>query len=179
VNLPEKIVEITRSFSEADVPYAIGGALALAYATEEPRGTRDIDVNVFISAARCEEAFGALPEGVRWSSADVTQAKRDDQIRLWWDETPIDLFFSAHEFHNQAATRAMRQEFLGSSIQVLAPVDLGVFKALFDRRKDWVDIETMIESRSTTGREIAAHLALLLGADEPRVKRLLELDTLA
>ena len=41
----------------------------------------------------------------------------------------------------------MRQEFLGSSIQVLAPVDLGVFKALFDRRKDWVDIETMIESR--------------------------------
>jgi hypothetical protein len=39
-----------------------------------------------------------------------------------------------------------------------------------------VDIENMIESRSTTGREIAAHLALLLGADEPRVNRLLDLD---
>jgi hypothetical protein len=35
LNLPEKIVEITRSFSEAGVPYAIGGALALAYATED------------------------------------------------------------------------------------------------------------------------------------------------
>lgn len=176
MNLPEKIVEITRSFAEAAVPYAIGGALALAYATEEPRGTRDIDINVFISADRCQEAFDALPEGVRWSSTDVAHAKRDDQVRIWWDETPIDLFFSAHEFHHQASTRAMRQEFLGTSIQVLAPVDLGVFKALFDRRKDWVDIETMIESRSITGQEIAAHLALLLSADEPRVKRLLDLD---
>jgi hypothetical protein len=34
VNLPEKIVEITRSFAEAAVPYAIGGALALAMRQE-------------------------------------------------------------------------------------------------------------------------------------------------
>ncbi len=164
LNLPEKIVEITRSLFEGGVPYAIGGALALAYAIEEPRGTRDIDINVFISADRCEEAFRVLPSGVRWSSADVTQAKRDDQVRIWWDETPIDLFFSAHDFHDEASTRALQQEFLGSSLYVLAPVDLGVFKALFDRRKDWVDIEAMIESRSTTGREIASHLEVLLGA---------------
>ncbi len=57
MNLPEKIVEISRSLSETGVPHAIGGALALAFATEEPRGTRDIDVNVFISADRWRRSF--------------------------------------------------------------------------------------------------------------------------
>lgn len=39
LNLPEKIVEITRSLFEGGVPYAIGGALALAYAIEESQAT--------------------------------------------------------------------------------------------------------------------------------------------
>ena len=176
MNLPEKIVAITRSLFDSSVPYAIGGALALAYATEEPRGTRDIDINIFISADRCEEAFRSLPAGVQWSDLDVMHAKRDDQVRIWWEDTPVDVFFSAHEFHEQAATRTMQQPFLASSIYVLAPVDLGVFKALFDRSKDWVDIEAMLESRSTTGHEIAAHISRLLGVGDPRIQRLLNLD---
>lgn len=38
----------------ADIPYAIGGALALAVAGV-PRGTADVDLNVFVDAARVPE----------------------------------------------------------------------------------------------------------------------------
>ena len=51
--LVERIVAVAASLEAAEIPWALGGALALAYATNEPRGTRDIDVNVFVGAVRC------------------------------------------------------------------------------------------------------------------------------
>lgn len=49
-SLVAQVLGIAHSLDRAGIEWALGGALALAYATEEPRGTRDIDVNVFVSA---------------------------------------------------------------------------------------------------------------------------------
>ncbi|MCB0979024.1 MAG: hypothetical protein KDB17_00015, partial [Ilumatobacter sp.] len=54
---------------------------------------------------------------------------------------------------------------------VLAAEDLAVFKALFDRPKDWVDIATMAESNAIDLDEAADRLATLLPGDN-RVDRL-------
>ena len=43
----------------AQIPYAIGGALALAIAGV-PRGTADVDVNVFVPDQRVAEIFELL-----------------------------------------------------------------------------------------------------------------------
>jgi len=169
--LVEKVVAVARTLGATDIPFAFGGALALAYATEEPRGTRDIDVNVFVAPDDVDRVFESLPAGVRHTAADRRAVARDEQVRLFWDDTPVDLFFAAHEMHHAAAARRRWVDFAGIMIPVLAPIDLAVFKALFDRAKDWVDIETMRDSGTLDTHAAAAAAAELLG-DDPRVARL-------
>jgi hypothetical protein len=169
--LVEKVLAVAAALADADLPFAFGGALALAYATEEPRGTRDIDVNVFVSPADVDAVFDALPVPVVHTTADRRAVARDEQVRLFWDDTPIDLFFAAHPMHHEAGSRRRWVDFAGTQIPVLAPLDLAVFKALFDRAKDWVDIETMRDSGTLDTRAAAAAVEALLG-DDPRVDRL-------
>lgn len=170
--LVDKVLLIAVALQAQDLPYAFGGALALAYATEEPRGTRYIDVNVFVPASEAPRVFAALPDGVIHGADDVAVVERDEQVRLWWEETPIDVFFAAHDFHHAAGHRARAVDFVGTTIRVLAPTDLATFKVLFDRSKDWVDIETMIDSGMLDVHETVEAVAALLGRDDPRVARL-------
>jgi hypothetical protein len=47
--LAQRLLAVHAALDDAGLPHAFGGAIALAYCTLEPRGTRDIDVNVFIA----------------------------------------------------------------------------------------------------------------------------------
>jgi hypothetical protein len=159
------------ALDEAHLPWALGGALALAYATDEPRGTRDIDVNVFVPASRASDVFAALPTGTRSTDADLAEAQARDQVRLWWDDTPIDIFFAADSFHLDVARRCRTVPFEGRTIAVLSAEDLAVFKAMFDRSKDWADIEAIVDNRGIDLDVAADRLASILG-DDSRVARL-------
>jgi hypothetical protein len=169
--LVDKIIALADALTAARIPHAFGGALALAYATEEPRGTRDVDVNLFVAPAAAEHAFDGLPGGVRWSAADIAAVERDEQVRLWWDDTPVDVFFAAHDFHHAADRRARVVDLVGHPIRVLAPTDLATFKVLFDRTKDWADIEAMLESGTLDLDTVIEEVERLLGPDT-RVERL-------
>lgn len=169
--LVERIVALCDALDRAAIRSALGGALALAYSTEEPRGTRDIDINVFVSADDAPRVFAALPSGVRYSANDVAAARRDDQVRLWWDDTPVDLFFAATEFHHEVDGRCRKVTFQDRPVRVLAAEDLAVFKAMFDRGQDWVDIDKMAESGALDVDVAADRLDSLLPND-PRVARL-------
>ena len=81
MTLVDRVLAVCAALDDHAVPWALGGALALAYATEEPRGTRDIDVNVFVAATEAAVVFAALPEGVVHTAADVRAAHRDEQVR--------------------------------------------------------------------------------------------------
>jgi hypothetical protein len=170
--LVERIVAIAEALDLAGIDWAFGGALALAYATEEPRGTRDVDVNVFVTGEQVDRVFGALPDGVRHRTADRRAVRADGQVRLWWDDTPVDLFFAVDPFHLGVAGRCRSVPFAGRTIRVLAPEDLAVFKAMFNRSKDWVDIDEMAASGSLDRAVASRRLAALLGADDDRVARL-------
>jgi hypothetical protein len=172
--LVEKVTTLAEALTTARIPYAFGGALALAYATEEPRGTRDIDVNVFVPPDDVVRVFDALPPGVIHGPAEIDAVRREEQVRLWWDGTPVDVFFAAHQFHIDAGGRAREVDFVGRRIRVLAPADLATFKVLFDRSRDWVDIETMIASGALAIDEVIDNVGGLLG-DDPRIGRLRDL----
>lgn len=148
-----------------------GGALALAYSTNEPRGTRGIDVNVFVASSAASAVFGSLPRGVRHSQRDVDAATSDEQVRLFWDETPVDVFFAADEFHGEVAGRCRVVPFAGRTIRVLCAEDLAVFKAMFDRPKDWVDIAAIVDAGALDVEAAASRLGSLLAGDA-RVERL-------
>lgn len=168
----ERILALAAALDNAGIDWALGGALALAYATEEPRGTRDIDVNVFVPSSAAAQVFVAMPSGIAHSEADERTALTSDQVRLWWDDTPVDVFFAASDFHMQVSTRTRRVPFAGRVVNVLGAEDLAVFKAMFDRPRDWVDIDAMDDAGSLDRRLAADRLAMLLGPDDPRIARL-------
>lgn len=143
-SLDEKVVCIAGALNASGLQHAFGGALALAYYAE-PRATIDVDVNVFVSPEDANSAFDSLePLGVEIDSSAAQRARRDGQVRLRWDSTPIDLFFAYDAFHKNAAQHVRRVPFGDDEITILAPEDLLVCKAVFDRRKDWLDIEQML-----------------------------------
>ena len=171
-SLVDRIVALETALSAARVPHAFGGALALAFHTEEPRGTRDIDLNAFVAGPDIESVFTALPAGVAWESKDVARGERDGQIRIFWDDTPIDLFFTTHAFHDVAHIHIERVPFAGITIPILGATELLVFKAFFDRTKDWADIEAMVQAGTADLHSALGWLVDLLGAADARILRL-------
>ena len=174
-SLAEQIVALDAALDAKSLPHAFGGALALAFHIEEPRATRDIDLNVFVAPARAGEVLAALPNGVAHTEIDVADAERDGQIRVFWDETPVDLFLSTHAFHDVALLRAQRVPFERSTIPILGATELTVFKAFFDRTRDWADIEAMLDARTPDVHAALGWLVDLLGPRDTRVRRLTDL----
>jgi hypothetical protein len=174
-SLAEKIVAVHRALDDADLPHAFGGALALAFHVEEPRATRDIDVNVFLPRDRVADVFAALPPEVAYGERDEQEILTTGQVRLFWDDNPVDLFFSTHAFHDTAAAHVTDVPFMGIDIPVLGATELVVFKAFFDRTKDWADVEAMLDVGSVDGHRALGWLVDLLGTDDQRVARLRDL----
>jgi hypothetical protein len=170
--LAERLLAIHDALDRAHLPHAFGGAIALAYCTQEPRGTRDIDVNIFVPAETSGEALGAMPRAVAVSRADRDAARRDGQVRLFWDDTPVDLFFDTHEFHREIAGLVAEVPFERRTIPVLGCEALVVFKAMFNRTRDWADIEAVLEAGAVDGRRALDRLRALVGAADPAVVRL-------
>ena len=172
MTLADKIVALHRALEGAEVPHAFGGALALAYWTEDPRGTSDIDLNVFLPADEAAVALRVLPDGVDRPQGTAERIAADGQIRLWWDETPIDLFFDYVPVHAAAARHRREVPFAGTQIPVLGPVELAVFKVMFERTRDWADIEAMVAAQSLDVGAVRESLATMLDDDDPRFARL-------
>ena len=84
---------------------------------------------------------------------------------------PVDVFFAESPFHHDVDRRCREVPFAGRTVRVLSAEDLAVFKAMFDRPKDWVDIATMAESNAVDLAVAAERLHALLG-DDSRVGRL-------
>ena len=177
-SLSEKVLLIEEGFRQRRVPHAFGGAIALAYYAT-PRATIDIDVNVFLSVDRADEVLGLL-EGLGaepLSQQERARLERDEQARVHWDATPVDLFFSYDTLHDSCLERRQRMPFgEDDTIHVLAAEDLLVFKALFDRDKDWRDIEELVFAMADEldAAYAKSWLERIVGEQDPRYRRLRE-----
>jgi hypothetical protein len=180
LSLPEKIEAIDHQLEGQRIGHAFGGALALAYYAE-PRATDDIDVNVFLAPKDFERLRAALkPLGITASDEDERAAQREGQIRLWWDRNPVDIFLAYDELHEAMRKQKRMVPFGQERIPILAPEHLLVCKALFDRPKDWLDIEQILLSvDDLEAREALRWVERGAGENDRRLKRLrglIELD---
>jgi len=173
--LPEKMLAIHEHLRDAGLDHAFGGALALAWCTQQARGTIDLDVNVFVEPEHTDQALAALPRGVVARPEDRALLQRDGQARLWWGATPVDVFFNTTDFHNEVAARVRWEPFAGTELPFLACEDLAVFKALFNRTRDWADLEAMRDAGTLDVAAVAGVLATFLGSGDDRLARLLSL----
>jgi len=173
--LDEKIASIERALAAARIPHAFGGALALAYYAT-PRSTHDIDLNAFVPVARAERVLKVLePLGVDRGDAGALEQIHDrGQVRLRWGHTPIDLFFSYDPLHESCVNRIRSVPFgEGTTISILSAEDLAIFKAVFDRPKDWSDLTEMLYSLGADFDEGYAlgWLRRILAKDDARLAR--------
>jgi hypothetical protein len=171
-SIVDKILVISSALEANRLPFAFGGALALAFCTERARGTIDIDVNVFVGQDEAERVLASLPGQVSQTAGDLPALKSDGQTRLWWEQTPVDVFLDTTEFHVQVAQRRQFHDFGGRRIPFLGCSDLAVFKAFFNRTKDWADLEEMIAIQALNVDQTIGVLVRYLGEDDERVDRL-------
>jgi hypothetical protein len=170
--LVDKLFVVHDALTAASLPHAFGGAVALAYCVEEPRGTRDLDVNIFCDATNARKVLEALPAGVAVSTEDIEKVERDGQTRLFWDGVPIDVFLNNLLLHETVATAVVWVPLEGRQVPMLDCASLVVFKAFFARTKDWADIEE-IALATPEDIEIAARtLAELVGEEDAAFARL-------
>jgi hypothetical protein len=178
LSLSEKVLRLEAGFARHGIPHAFGGAIALAYYAT-PRATIDIDVNVFTPVARADEALAVLHTlgADPLAAGERTRLAREGQARVRWEATPVDLFFSYDALHESCLERRRRVPFGdGDSIHVLSPEDLVVFKALFDRDKDWRDIDELLFAAGGDfdAGYLREWLGRIVGVDDARYRRLTE-----
>ena len=175
-SLPDKVIAVHEQLRGAKISHAFSGDLALAYYTE-PSPTAHIDLNVFVPVERWQEAIDALaPLGIEIEDLDPVALERNHQCSLWWGNTSWDLFFAYDAIHEAMPKEARRVPFAGTTLPILAPEHLAVCKAMFDRPKDWLDIEQMLVAAE--GLDVTAvegWLERMVGEGDPRLQRLAEL----
>lgn len=176
MSLSDRLLAIEDALTSAGIPHAFGGAIALGYCATEARGTQDIDVNLFVGPERTREVFAALPQGITRSDNDLERAAREGQVRLWWDETPVDLFFDVHTFHSRVAANARLVPFLDRQLPVIGCTELVVFKAMYNRTRDWADIEDVV-ANGVDLDDAVEWLGRLLGETDDITTRLRALTT--
>ena len=177
----ERALEVHEALEAAGVEHALGGALALAYHVAEARATRDIDLNVAADPDRPEVLFALLPADVPWGDEDVRRVRETGQVRLLWPHPdgqppiPLDLFFPQSDFHRLLNQRAVVVAMLDRTIPIVSATDLMVLKMLFDRRKDWADIEELLRYGTPDVEEARDWLVRIVGPGDRRETRLDEL----
>jgi len=175
VTLTEKIVAVHLRLEAAGVPHAFGGALALAWCTQRARGTIDIDLNVFVPPGDAARVRDALAGDVMVDQEALVAIARDGQARAWFGDTPVDLFFNTTPFHDRAAQRARHEPFAGHVIPFLSCDDIAVFKAFFNRTKDWADLEEMIGAGTVDVDRVIGTLRRYLPDNDGVIDRLIGL----
>ena len=164
--------ELHDAFERAGLAYAFGGAIALGYATREPRMTIDVDVNVFVPQADAARVVAALPASLRGDAELTQRLLRDGQARVRSGMYPIDIFLNNLPVHDEAAKRIRFVRFDELTIPVLSALDIVAFKAMFNRSKDWADIVAVLEARAVSLADVERELHELGGDDAERLARL-------
>lgn len=141
--LDTKVMAIAQALEKSQIPYAFGGAIALAYYAA-PRGTEDIDVNVFLKAEQAATCFEALERLGIIGSPTADRDVQHHQVVLFWEYTPIHVFFSYDSLHESCKARARQVPFAEGEIWILSAEDIAIFKVIYDRPKDLAEVREVL-----------------------------------
>jgi hypothetical protein len=150
---------VTRSLRDADVPYAVIGAVALA-ARGISRATLDVDLLTTDRKVLDDEFWSAVRAA--GLSVEVRRGDADDPlagvIRIGGDE-PIDLVVAKYIWQRDVVARAQSMEVRGLALPVPAARDLILLKLFAGGYGDLHDIARLLHIGP---RELAADVSAAL-----------------
>jgi hypothetical protein len=168
----DAIVELHDRLDEAGIHHAFGGAFALLWCTGEPRTTVDIDLNIFAPPTETQLVLDALPDDIVATDGDASKLATDGQCRLMFDGIPVDIFLDTTPFHHDLRLHVAHHRLADRQLPFLGCNDLAVFKAFFNRRKDWADIEEMLRAQCLDVPYVTGVLSEYLGPEDERIREL-------
>jgi hypothetical protein len=167
-------LHIAKVFELRGISYAIGGALAYGL-WGVPRATIDVDINIFGAQEELSNVFDALTElgiVIDREQASIAAGRRG-QFNAQFGMFRIDVFTPSIEFCREAERTRVRQTIDDQSVWFLSAESIAVFKLLFFRTKDIVDLQRLVavqQQRLDCGY-IRRHLVEMMGEDDERVVR--------
>ncbi len=171
--LIDVVVALIDAFEQSGFDYALGGAVA--YSTWAiPRATQDIDLNVWVDPENIDpilRLFGAISVELDEAVARREAVERGMFIG-WKDGYRIDVFVPSVPFYEEARERRRRVRIAGRGTWVLSPETLAVFKLLFFRPKDLLDVRRMVEVQGEAfdGSFVRSSLVDMLGEEDGRIR---------
>lgn len=142
---PEIARRLADLFEAERVPYAIGGALALGI-WGFPRATNDVDMDLFVDIKTLPRILQMLQQN--GFTLNIKQALHSSEDRgdftAKYGNIRIDFFVPSIPFYQSVETRCRQAPLLHRHAWFLSPEDLTVFKLLFFRTKDILDVERLV-----------------------------------
>ena len=168
-------LRLASSLDGAGIPYAIGGALAFGL-WGDPRGTHDVDINLFVSHEELDRALDVLESaGLQIDRQAAHEADQGGDVIIGWcSGMRVDLFTPSIPFAWEAMSRVVRVTSPQGEAAYLSAESIAVFKLMFFRPKDLLDVEKLIEVQgdSLDLQYIRSSLVAMMGEDDERTKAL-------
>lgn len=164
---------LARALDRAGVPYAIGGAIAYGL-WGDPRGTQDVDLNLFVGDDGLDRALDALVGvGLSIDRAAAHRAHAEGDVLIGsFDGMRVDLFTPSIPFSWEAGSTAVRVAGPLGEAAYLSAEATAVFKLLFFRSKDLVDLEKLVavQGDDLDRAYVRRWLVDMMGEDDVRVE---------
>lgn len=165
-----------------------GGAIAYNY-YGPPRLTQDVDVLALLPGIQSPALIEALADGgcllgdVEPRPLDLKAALAElrgkaHMAAFLRQSVRIEIFVPWHPFHSRVLERSPERMLGGRSIRIHSAEDLIVFKKVFDRPKDIMDIKAMLlaqKGRLDTARLLSDAKELLADANWKELEGLIAL----
>ena len=165
--------ELVVLLEQHKLTYAVGGALAFSV-WAVPRATLDIDINVWCAPEEIRPTLERLFSfGVEGDIEKALQQAQNQGVSyLKWRGIRLDIFFPSIEFYEEALRTRVRLQVPRVGVAwVLSAEVVAVFKLLFFRPKDLLDIEKIVKVRGAAldRSYIREHLVAMVEQDDARV----------
>ncbi|HKU38343.1 MAG TPA: hypothetical protein VJR89_09350, partial [Polyangiales bacterium] len=144
-------------------------------AWSEPRATTDVDLNLWVDDVQLPAAVSLLrAAGVAIELADAERGARErGMFAAPHGSYRVDVFVPSVPFYDEALGQRVRVRLAQRQTWVLSPESLAVFKMLFFRPKDLVDLARLIEVRRPPidASYVRRWLVDMVGADDARIAK--------
>jgi hypothetical protein len=170
--------ELAARLEAAGCEYALGGAIALGF-WAEARGTLDVDVTLYLpldDSSGCMQLLERIGcEFDRDKAHDLLKQHSFCQVNLLGIRA--DVFLPMSSFYEAAKARRREVPIGNRRAYIWDAETLCVFKMMFFRQKDLIDIQSILRSQgSALDRNwIEKSLLDLYGTRDPRITRWREL----
>lgn len=163
---------LARALEHAHIPYAIGGAIALG-AWSDPRGTHDVDINLFVSHEALDHALDVLiAAGLVIDRELARKADQEGEVLIGrYAGMRVDLFTPSIPFAWEAMQTRRRLAGPSGEADYLSPEATAIFKLLFFRPKDLLDLEKLllVQGRLIDAPYVRRWMVEMMGEDDERV----------